>query len=422
VPAGLIDKQPRAGRQTPALSRFREAEAERREKEEVSRKRDLTFGAIVEEYLSRHVKGQRKAAQVEREIRREIIPHWKDKPLAEITRSDVVELIDAIADRPAPYQAHNILGHIRTFFNWAIDRSKYGLEISPCDRLRPGRLIGEKKPRQRVLTDDEIAAFWRASKRLGCPYGPLFRLLAITGQRKSEVAEARWREFHPDLVRMLRDRGAGAQPVDWSKVDKSLKVWTVPPERFKSDASHLVPLSDEALAILETIPQYTGRSAGDHVFSTTFGARPVNGFSKGKERLDKFMLRSTKAMARQRGEDPANVMLADYVLHDVRRIVRTRLAIDVGPVQDAPGAPARRLSAGGPVQVEGADSIFPARTAALCQYPPLVIAPVIWRQMLGAAPDRPGSLRARPSGARSAAPRETASGAPSPRPSRRRPC
>jgi hypothetical protein len=99
------------------------AVAERREKVEVSRKRDLTFGAIVEEYLSRHVKGQRKAAQVEREIRREIIPHWKDKPLAEITRSDVVELIDAIADRPAPYQAHNILGHIRTFFIWAIDRN-----------------------------------------------------------------------------------------------------------------------------------------------------------------------------------------------------------------------------------------------------------------------------------------------------------
>lgn len=103
----------------------------------------------------------------------------------------------------------------------AIDRSKCDLEISPCDRLRPGRLLGEKKPRQRVLPDDELAAFWRASRRLGYPYDLLLRRLAVTGQRKSEVAEARWREFHPDLVRMLRERGAGAQPVDWSKVDKT---------------------------------------------------------------------------------------------------------------------------------------------------------------------------------------------------------
>ena len=118
-------------------------------------------------------------------------------------------LVEAIADRPAPYQARNVFGTFNVFFNWAIDRGKYGLEASPCDRLKPGRLIGEKKPRQRVLTDDEIFALWRATSRLGYPYGPLFRLLLITGQRKSEVAEARWREFHPELVRLLREKKAG---------------------------------------------------------------------------------------------------------------------------------------------------------------------------------------------------------------------
>ena len=150
-------------------------EAERREKEEVSRKRDLSFGAVVEEYLNRHVKGQRRSAQVEREIRKELIPVWRDKLITEITRADVVTLVEAIADRPAPYHAHNVLGHIRTFFNWAIERSKYGLEASPCDRLKPARVIGEKKPRQRVLTDAELAAFWRATGRLGYPYGPLLQ-------------------------------------------------------------------------------------------------------------------------------------------------------------------------------------------------------------------------------------------------------
>lgn len=139
------------------------------------------------------------------------------------------------------------------------------------------------------------------------------RLLAVTGQRKSEVAEARWREFHPVLVQMLWEKQPGAGSIDWSKVDKSLKVWTVPPERFKSDSSHLVPLTDDALSILETIPHYAGRNTSDHLFSTSFGVKAVNGFSKAKERLDQFMLRTLRAMARKRGGDPSKATLPDYV-------------------------------------------------------------------------------------------------------------
>lgn len=301
-------------------------EAVRKQKEEAERKRDLHFGAIVEDYLSRHVKGQRRAKAVESEIRSEIIPVWKNKAVTEITRSDVVALVEAIADRPAPYHAHNVLGHIRTFFNWAIERGKYGLETSPCDRLKPGRLIGKKKPRQRVLDETELLALWRASTRLGYPYGPLFRLLALTGQRKAEVGEARWQEFHSDLVRLLCERKIGAPSIDWSKIDKAWKVWTVPPERFKSEASHTVPLTDDVLSILETLPHWSGKDSGDHLFSTTAGKLPVNGFSKAKERLDRHMLRTLKAIARKRGDDPAKTILPDFVLHDIRRTVRTELS------------------------------------------------------------------------------------------------
>jgi integrase len=296
---------------------------ERQEKESIANKRDLSFGAVMEDYIARQLKTQRRGAQAEREIRTEILPAWKDKLVSEVTRADVVTLVEAIADRPAPYHAHNVFGHIRTFYNWAIERGKYDLEASPCDRLKPARIIGNKKPRQRVLSDDELRAFWRASGRLGYPYGPLFRLLLLTGQRKSEVAEARWREFHPDLVNLLRDR---ERPIDWSKVPAPLKIWTVPAERFKSDSTHLVPLTDDALRILEAVPHFVGKRAGDHLFSTTSGVKAVNGFSKAKERLDREMLRTLKAMARQRGQDPDSVELAAFVIHDIRRTVRTRLS------------------------------------------------------------------------------------------------
>ncbi len=294
-------------------------DALRQEKEAVSRKRDLTFGSVVEEYLKRHVTGQRRAVQVEREIRNELVPVWKDKQITEISRSDVVTLIEEIADRPAPYQAHNIFGHIRTFFNWAIDRGKYDLETSPCDRLKPARLIGEKKPRQRVLSDAEICAFLKGTERLGYPYGPLMSLLMVTGQRKSEVADARWREFHPELVKMLCERKPNTKPIQWSKLSDDLKVWTVPPERFKSGSSHLVPLVGEALKILETLPLFYGSAADDYLFSTAAGSKAVNGFSKAKQRLDAEML----SILREISDDAE---LPAFVLHDVRRTVRTRLS------------------------------------------------------------------------------------------------
>ena len=118
----------------------------------------------------------------------------------------------------------------------------------------------------------------------------------LTGQRRDEVAGARWREF--DLKR---------------------KLWTVPPERFKSESTHLVPLTDDVIAILETLPRF---NKGDHLFSTTMGEKPVSGFSKAKTNLDRRMLRTLKAMARER----TRATLAPFVLHDLRRTVRTRLS------------------------------------------------------------------------------------------------
>jgi len=81
------------------------------------------------------------------DIRREFISRWADRPITEITRRDVLAVIDASVDRGNPYQAHNLLGYIRRIFNWAIARGVYGLDSSPCDRMRPKEIIGERKVR-----------------------------------------------------------------------------------------------------------------------------------------------------------------------------------------------------------------------------------------------------------------------------------
>ena len=120
--------------------------------------------------------------------------------------------------RPAPYLAHIVLGHARSLFNWAINRGAYGLESSPCDRIKPAALIGAKEPRQRVLNDAELAALWHGSEAIGYPFGPLYQLLLLTGARKSEVAGARWSEF--DLTKRFGPyprSGSSRTPRIWSR-------------------------------------------------------------------------------------------------------------------------------------------------------------------------------------------------------------
>jgi integrase len=241
---------------------------------------DMQFAVVIEEFLTRHVRQKRKHADVEREIRKELIPPWRNKAIDAITRDDVRTLIERIVDRGAKYQAHNIFSHARKFFNWCIGRGL--IDHSPCDRLKPAALIGVKQPRQRVLTDDELRAVWAATDELPYPNGPFYKMLMLTGARKTEVSDAAWSEFD---------------------FDKSM--WTIPAERFKSNAMHMVPLTPWAKQILRSLPRFT---RGDYVFTTTSGIKPINGFSKSKSELD------------------ALASIPEWNIHDLRRTVRTRLS------------------------------------------------------------------------------------------------
>ena len=136
--------------------------------------------------------------------------------------------METLDDRGAPVYAAACFGQARTLFNWAINRGSYELETSPCDRIKVANLVSRtKQARQRTLSDDEIRVFWKATGRLGYPWQQMFRLLLLTGTRRSEAAGARWSEF-----------------------DLPNRRWTVPPARFKSNVSHLVPLTGDALASL----------------------------------------------------------------------------------------------------------------------------------------------------------------------------
>jgi integrase len=250
-----------------------------------------TFEAVAEDFI-RHIHHKQKlrtAPTMERTLRTVFVARWKRRPITDIAAEDIKAIIREIVDRGAKYEAFREFALIRRLFNWAIGTDDYGLEVNPCRRLKPGDLIGERNDRERTLTDDEIKALWRVTRRFGYPYGPLYRLLLLTGCRLNEVCGAQWDEF-----------------------DLPGRLWTVPPERMKKVKGgakpHFVPLTDSMLKVLESVPTF---NKGDHLFSHSFGARPLkpSQFGGPKERLDRRLLRTLRAMARLQGEKTKRVIL-----------------------------------------------------------------------------------------------------------------
>jgi integrase len=252
-----------------------------------------------------HKPRQRKGLEVARDIRRDLSPAWGRRPITDIPRPEIRALIEAKALH-APAQARNLLGTVKRIFSWAVDKEAYGLTASPADTIKPSKIdaIGEKKSRERALDDVELFALWRAAKRLPYPAGPVYQLLILNALRLNEVADATSPEF------------------DYRK-----KVWIIPGERMKGKRSnarpHAVPLIGDSLTILAALPKF---KRGDFLFSTTFGKSPVWITDKVKKRVDERMLRTLRALARQRGEDPKKVKLKHWVNHDIRRTVRSNLS------------------------------------------------------------------------------------------------
>jgi integrase len=300
------------------------ADDEKAKRLAIARHHANTFASVVEDYLRLQVIGpdpakprQRRARELARDLRRVFVTVWGERPITSITRHDVLELIERIRDqgtraalgekkkgKPITAHARNLLGDLKTFFAWAIERDTYGLENSPCANIRTARIIGERQSSQRILNDGELGAFWEATGYMGYPFCPLYRLLLLSGLRLNEVADAAWREF-----------------------DLAKQIWTIPAERMKGRNSkarpHSVPITPAILEILESLPR---GNRGDFLFSLCGGERPVWVNSYVKRRLDNGMLDLLQERARRRGDDPAKVTLPAWVNHDLRRTLRSRLS------------------------------------------------------------------------------------------------
>jgi integrase len=140
----------------------------------------------------------------------------------------------------------------RAVYSWAVKRGT--LTANPLDALPVAPIV----KRDRVLSDDELIALWRATTEGPGPFNGIIRMLLLTGQRREEVAGMTWDELSDDR-----------------------SIWTIPGTRAKNGAAHIVPLSEPAQELLRTAV----RLDDDLVFPGLRGT--FNGFSKAKAALDK---------------------------------------------------------------------------------------------------------------------------------------
>jgi integrase len=237
-------------------------------------------------------------AEVERILRHDVLPRWRDKPIKSISKADVDALLDAKAagrERPrkgrengAEVQANRTLTRLRTLFGWAKVEGYIVTDPSAGVAIR-----GEETERERYLDDDEIGWFWRGTERAGWPFGSIFKIMLLTAQREGEVAGMRW-----------------------SEIDFDKRTWIIPPERTKSERAHVVHLSELACEVLREAP----RMGGDLVLPSRVGT-VISSFTKPKDRLDAAMVAQKRA---ETGNPEATIEA--WVLHDLRRSAATAMA------------------------------------------------------------------------------------------------
>ena len=249
---------------------------------------DLAFDRIAARWLEHyeHEKGRRPSsvAMAQLVVKRYLQPKFGSRPMPHIEHMDLQSVIDAIPLHKRAMR-RNVFAYASVLFGWATRR-----QYVPANPL-----VSMEKPqtpiaRDRVLDDAELVTVCRAVDAMPAPWAPFYRLLIMTGQRKSEVAG-----------------------IAWSELDRSSAIWRIPAERAKNKSPHLVPLSAPVIAELDMLAEGHQWPKIGYVLTTT-GRSPISGFSKAKRMLDEKIT--------EVGEGGT---LPHWRVHDLRRTAATGL-------------------------------------------------------------------------------------------------
>jgi integrase len=244
--------------------------ADRRDKDR------LSLRSVVDEYLATKEVRPRTLIELRRYLTGSAFKPLHSMPVDVATRKDVASRLLAITREHGSIVAARARAALSTFYGWAM---RMGIvEFNPVvGTIQPDA----GKPRDRVLSDEELVAIWRACG--DDEHGKIIRLLILTGCRRGEIGD-----------------------MEWSEVDLERGTFTIPASRSKNGTPHMLPLMPMARDIVHSVPKMASRDQ-------LFGQRS-HGFTTwhvGKHALD----------ARSR--------VVGWTVHDLRRSVATKLA-DLG--------------------------------------------------------------------------------------------
>jgi integrase len=240
------------------------------------------FEPAFRSFLERHVSQTKGTYETTRIYEHDLLPAFRGKVLSDITKRDVINLLDSIVDRGSPVMANRVLAALRKFFSWAVSRDL--ARRNPCDGIKPP---SKEQPRDRILRDEEISVFWKACEAIGYPYGTYFQFLLLSAQRRTEVSDMTFEEIEGD-------------------------EWIIPAARAKNGIKHRVPIT----SAMNTLLQSSGRDTG-YVFTVT-GEYPVNNLGRAATRLKKKMAEISDLKS--------SVTIEEWKPHDLRRTAASGMA------------------------------------------------------------------------------------------------
>lgn len=276
---------------------------------------DRTFGAVATAWIDKVAKLKNSSWKLqERRLEMHVLPHWREKKITTISRADVRDLLEGVEGDVLPGR---VLAIVKTVFRYALSRD--WIDSSPIEGIAKPSTDTE---RDRVLNMEEAAAIWTAAGLLGFPFGHYLRTLALTAQRRTEVASMRWAD-----------------------VDLEAATWIIPAKETKSQRTHLVPLSAPVVDMLRDLPRL-----GEFVF-THDGETHVSGYAKAKARLDSFVA-------------AAGGKVAPWRLHDLRRTAATHM-VRLGVSEDVVGRVLNHSPKGVTAKVYALHTYAPEKRGAL---------------------------------------------------------
>jgi len=262
--------------------------------------------------------GRKDGGQWVREsFERRVFPALGDRAAADVTRADLLAILDDAKAAGRRRTANVLLADLRQMLRFAVEREI--VSVNPLAGIKRSKIGGADVERDRVLSDDEIKALARAlpTARLAPRTEVAIRLILATAVRVGEAMSARWEH-----------------------VDMQARRWHLP--ETKNGREHTIHLSDFALRAFEALAQLreacTDGTASPWVFPATDASVPVCVKSFGKQLSDRQREPERRMAHRSKAVQSLALPGGRWTAHDLRRSAATimsRLGISTDVIDEA---------------------------------------------------------------------------------------